>query len=230
MVRDLFGDRILPVVVYGAGGHGRETVQLIEDINAHRARWDVLGFIDDDPSLHGREINGLPVLGGLDWLTAEGTQTRIALGVGSPTAKRRIVARIGSDAHRFLTIVHPTVRLCRWLEIGPGTAIAAGTMLTVNIRIGAFATINRACNISHDCRVGDFATIAPATNLSGGVEIGSGCDIGSGVSTVQEVRVGEWTIVGAGGVIAADLPPNCTAVGVPARAIKVRTSGWQLEA
>jgi len=48
-VRDLFGDRIQPVVVYGAGGYGRETVQLIEDINAHRARWDLLGYIDDDP-------------------------------------------------------------------------------------------------------------------------------------------------------------------------------------
>ena len=168
-MRDLFGDRIQPVVVYGAGGYGRETVQLIEDINAHRARWDLLGFIDDNPSTHGREVNGLPVLGGLEWLNAEGAHARIALGVGSPTAKRRIVARVGSDTQRFITIVHPSVRLCRWLEIGPGTAIAAGTMLTVNIHIGAFVSVNRVCNISHDCRVGDFATVAPASNLSGGV-------------------------------------------------------------
>jgi sugar O-acyltransferase (sialic acid O-acetyltransferase NeuD family) len=229
-VRDLFGDRIQPVVVYGAAGHGRETVQLIEDINAHRARWDVLGFLDDDPALHGQEINGLPVLGGLDWLNTEGTSVRIALGVGSAIAKRRIVARIGSDTQRFITIVHPSVRLCRWLEIGPGTAIAAGTMLTVNIHIGAFVTVNRVCNISHDCRVGDFATIAPATNLSGAVEVGAGCDIGSGVTTVEGVSVGEWTIVGAGAVIANHLPANCTAVGVPARPIKHRESGWQLEA
>jgi UDP-3-O-[3-hydroxymyristoyl] glucosamine N-acyltransferase len=104
----------------------------------------------------------------------EGRNARIALGVGSPTAKRRIVARVGSDNQRFITVVHPTVRLCRWLEIGPGTSIAAGTMLTVNIHIGAFVSVNRVCNISHDCRVGDFATVAPATNLSGGVELGTG--------------------------------------------------------
>ena len=77
-MRDLFGDRIQPVVVYGAGGYGRETVQLIEDINAHRARWDVLGFIDDDPATHGREVNGLPVLGGIEWLSGEGASVRIA--------------------------------------------------------------------------------------------------------------------------------------------------------
>lgn len=229
-MRDLFGDRIQPVVVYGAGGNGRETVQLIEDINAHRARWDVLGFIDDDPATHGREVNGLPVLGGVDWLSGEGVTARIALGVSSPTAKRRIVARVGSDTQRFITIVHPSVRLCRWLEIGPGTAIAAGTMLTVNIYIGAFVSVNRVCNISHDCRLGDFTTVAPATNLSGGVELGAGCEIGSGVTTVEGVTVGEWAIVGAGAVIASDLPANCTAVGVPARPIKYRTSGWQLEA
>ena len=122
-MRDLFGDRIQPVVVYGAGGNGRETVQLIEDINAHRARWDVLGYIDDDPSTHGRDVNGLPVLGGLEWLKSEGANVRIALGVGSPTVKRRIVARVGSDSQRFITTVHPSVRLCRWLEIGPGTSI-----------------------------------------------------------------------------------------------------------
>lgn len=229
-MRDLFGDRIQPVVVYGAGGNGRETVQLIEDVNAHRARWDVLGFIDDDPTMHGREINGLPVLGGVDWLSGEGVNARIALGVSSPKAKRRIVARVGSDTQRFITIVHPSVRLCRWLEIGPGTAIAAGTMLTVNIYIGAFVSVNRVSNISHDCHLGDFTTVAPATNLSGGVELGAGCAIGSGVTTIEGVTVGEWAIVGAGAVIASDLPANCTAVGVPARPIKHRLSGWQLEA
>jgi sugar O-acyltransferase (sialic acid O-acetyltransferase NeuD family) len=172
----------------------------------------------------------LPVLGGRDWLSGEGSNVRIALGVGSPTAKRRIVARVGSDAQRFITTVHPSVRLCRWLEIGPGTAIAAGTMLTVNIHIGAFASVNRVCNISHDCRVEDFATVAPATNLSGGVIVGTGSEIGSGVTTIQGVSIGEWAIVGAGAVIAVDIPGNCTAVGVPARPIKHRQKGWQLEA
>lgn len=229
-VYDLYGDRIQPVVVYGAGGHGRETVQLLEDINAHRARWDVLGFIDDDPALHGRVVNGLPVLGGTEWLDREADHVRIALGLASPTVKRRVIARLGRDAQRFTTLIHPAVRLCRWLEIGPGTAIAAGTVLTVNIAVGAFVTLDRACNISHDCRIGDFATIAPAVNVSGGVEIGAGCEIGTGVSTVKHVTVGEWSIIGAGAVIASDIPPNCTAVGVPAKPIKQRESGWQHEA
>jgi acetyltransferase-like isoleucine patch superfamily enzyme len=54
--------------------------------------------------------------------------------------------------------------------------------------------------------------------------------VGSGVTTTEGVTVGEWAIVGAGAVIASDLPANCTAVGVPARPIKHRESGWQLEA
>ena len=46
-----------PIVVFGAGGFGREVVQLITDINREEeATWDILGFVDDEPQKEGSMV------------------------------------------------------------------------------------------------------------------------------------------------------------------------------
>jgi acetyltransferase-like isoleucine patch superfamily enzyme len=45
--------------------------------------------------------------------------------------------------------------------------------------------------------------------------------VGLGAKIIQCLSVGEWSIVGAGAVVIRDIPPGCTAVGVPARVIKL---------
>ena len=49
----------------------------------------------------------------------------------------------------------------------------------------------------------------------------SGVHIGTGASVVPGVTIGRRSIVGAGAVVVDDLPPGVTAVGVPARPIKI---------
>ena len=55
--RDLF--------VIGSGGFGRETVEAVRAINAADGSWQILGYLDDDPALHGKVVDGVPVLGGI---------------------------------------------------------------------------------------------------------------------------------------------------------------------
>ena len=58
------------VVLFGAGGSGREIARLVEKINDVEKTFDLLGFIDDDPAMEGLVLNGVPVLGGTEWLVA----------------------------------------------------------------------------------------------------------------------------------------------------------------
>ena len=37
------------LVIVGAGGHGRELLEWVYDINKIEPTWDFLGFIDDNP-------------------------------------------------------------------------------------------------------------------------------------------------------------------------------------
>jgi acetyltransferase-like isoleucine patch superfamily enzyme len=52
------------------------------------------------------------------------------------------------------------------------------------------------------------------------VLIKDGARIGVNVTILAGVTIGENSVVGAGAVVASDIPPNCLAVGVPAKPIK----------
>jgi maltose O-acetyltransferase len=90
--------------------------------------------------------------------------------------------------------------------------------------------------IGDDCGFGPYVMIHTANHRSehltvpirdqgwepGPVEIGADCFIGMGSSIVPGVRIDEGTVVGAGSVVAKDLPPYSVAVGTPARPIRRR--------
>jgi sugar O-acyltransferase (sialic acid O-acetyltransferase NeuD family) len=219
---------VQPLVIYGAGGHAREVADLVSDINAERAQWNLLGFLADEASSAGRELNGLAVLGGREWLDRRQADVHVVVGVGSPQRRRSIAEALRTRGIRFPVLRHPTAVVSRHVAIGDGTQIAAGCIVTVNVTVGGFVVLNRACNVSHDCALGDFVTIAPGVQFAGNVTIGTGSDVGIGASVSQGVSIGEWAIVGAGAAVTDALPANCTAVGVPAKVIKQRQPGWYL--
>jgi sugar O-acyltransferase (sialic acid O-acetyltransferase NeuD family) len=216
-----------PVVIYGAGGFAREVCELVRDIDADSGRWELLGFLDDRPESRGTVLNDLPVLGGAAWIVEQQRPVYVALGVGSPAAKRRLAERLRGRAAGFPALVHPTVVASRYVDYGDGVIVTAGNVLTTNIVLGDFAMLNLTCTVGHDTTVGAFATISPGVNVSGRVHIGDGCEIGTGAAIIQGVTIGAWSVVGAGAVVTKDLPADCTAVGVPAKPIKHRVPGWQ---
>lgn len=219
------------LMIFGTGGFAREVHQLVEDINAVAPQWDCVGFLDSDASRHGTLLHGLPILGGFERLAAEaGGDVSLAVGIGNPAVRRKIVTRIeASHAVRFATLVHPRAWVGNRIEMGQGSIVCAGTLLTTDIRIGRHVIINIGSTVGHDADIGDFVTIAPTVNVSGSVTIGEGVDLGTGSTVIQGKQIGAWSIVGAGSVVVKDVEPDVTAVGSPARAIKSRSAGWHLD-
>lgn len=214
------------IVVYGTGGFAREVHQLIEDVAADGQPWNFLGFLDDDVQKQGKEVHGFPVLGGREWLVEH--DVGVAMGVGDTTSRRRLVTSLPGGMS-FPPLVHPLAWLGKRIELGTGTLVCAGSLLTTDLRLARHVIVNLDCTIGHDAAVGDFVTLAPSVNVSGNVTIHEGVDIGTGASVNQGLSIGEWSVVGASAAVVADIPANVTAVGVPARIIKERPPGWHLE-
>lgn len=209
------------IIIVGAGGFGREVAWLIEDINYKSNQWNLLGFLDDNAELHGKSLNNIPVLGSIEWLNGK-NDIYYVCAIGNPQIKENLVHKCDSYGAKAATLIHPSVIISKYNEIGDGCIICAGSIITVNIRIGNHVIINIDCTIGHDAIIEDFCTILPSVNVSGAVHLNRNCDIGTGSSIIQGIEIGECTIVGAGAVVAKDLPSNCTAVGVPAKPIKFR--------
>lgn len=211
-----------PIAIFGAGGQGREILQLLRQINAVTPRWECIGWFDDGVP-KGEVIAGLPVLGGVNELNAWPTTLAVAMAIAWPTTKAKVVGLINNDKLSFPVLIHPSVDVEEAeVSIGEGTIITQACRFTVNIRLGRFVLLNLGTILTHDVVIEDYCSIMPSVNVSGAVEVGSSTYVGTGVQIIQLLKIGAQSIIGAGSVVTRDIPANCTAVGVPAKVIKQR--------
>lgn len=215
------------IAIYGAGGFGREVLQLICDINVLQPTWTCVGFIVDSGFTSQSLVHGLPILGGIDWLEAN-PDIDVVVAVGSSSARFKIAKNIRNRCHNnFATLVHPRAWIGENVEVGAGSIICAGALITTDIEISEHVQVNIGSTIGHDAVLGEFVTLNPSVNVSGNVTLREGVEVGTGSIIIPGCVVGEWSIVGAGSVVTKAIKENCTAVGAPARVIKERSLGWQ---
>ena len=206
------------IVIIGAGGFGREVAWLIEDINKVNNEWNIVGFVDDNKSIQGTEINGYKVVGDIDWL--EKQEVFVVNAIGDPVIKKKVMDKLDGSKNKYPVLIHPSVICSDRVSFGEGSIICAGNIITVNVEIGKHVIINLDCTIGHDANIGDYSTVLPSVNVSGFVKTEECVSVGTGSAVIQGVNIGRNTVIGAGAVVVKDLPANCTAVGSPAKTIK----------
>lgn len=207
--------------IVGAGGFGREVLWLVHRINASVLTWDVVGFIDDNKELHGKTQDNYPILGGCNYLAELNEEVWVICSIASAKAKKNVIDRISKiDNVKYAMLIDPSVIMSERVVIGNGTIICAGTIITVDIQIGAHVILNLDCTVGHDAIVEDYVTIYPSVNISGNTIIGESSELGTGCQIIQGKKVGRQSIIGAGAVVVRDIPDKCTAVGIPAKPIK----------
>jgi sugar O-acyltransferase (sialic acid O-acetyltransferase NeuD family) len=209
------------VVIIGAGGHGREIADILRHQGQVEGRIMVEGFVDSNPALHKGQLDGLPVLGDWDWFdTADREGLKIICAVGNPQTCRKLVNRAIVSQLEFTSAISPLAHLSPRAHIGKGVVIFPHVIINTGARIGSFITLNVGVSVSHDSVVGDYTNINPGVHLAGNVTVGEGCYLGMGTNVIQGCSIGAWSTLGAGAVVIRNIPPYCTAVGVPAKVIK----------
>lgn len=209
------------IAIFGAGGFGREVKTIIDAINRDKPNtYNLLGFFDDAYEI-GEKINGIPNLGGLAELNGWHNKLDIAISIGEPTLKAQIIKLITNKNISYPKLIHPKVSISNdEVFIGKGSIICEGSILTCNISVGDFVILNLYCTVGHDVTIGKYSSFMPSVNISGEVDIEDSVYVGTGAKIINQLKIGENTIVGAGAVVSKSLPSNCTAVGIPAKAIK----------
>jgi len=153
------------LVILGAGGGSKSIHWLVETINSARNTWNILGFIDEDPALHGTSLCGLPVLGGFEWF--DDHRPLLVHGVGYPRVRRRFARMARERGLDFALAIAPEVRFSRFVTFGAGCVVCTGSVLTSHVSVGDHCLINLNCTIGHDTVMEDYVVLAPGVHLSG---------------------------------------------------------------
>ena len=208
-----------PLLLAGAGGFARETLELVRSINREAPEWELLGLLDDDPRMHGCEIHGVSVIGPCATV-GDYPDALVAACVASPAdplRRARLVTRLGLPLERYASLVHPRAVIPGSATIGPGSIVHANAVLTVDVHLGSHVAVMPSVVLTHDDVVKDAATLGAGVRVSGGVTIESGAYIGTGALLKEGTVVGSGAVVGMGAVVTRSVPPGEVWYGSPAR-------------
>jgi sugar O-acyltransferase (sialic acid O-acetyltransferase NeuD family) len=149
------------------------------------------------------------------------TDNKFTIGIGSPKLRNKLFIKFTGLGGEFTSSISPLARIGSFgNEIGEGSNIMTGTIITNDIKLGKGVLINLSCTIGHDTIIGEFAELCPDVNVSGNCYIGDFSFIGTNATILPNIKIGKNVIVGAGSVVTKDIPDNCLAIGTPAKIIK----------
>ena len=118
------------------------------------------------------------------------------------------LARVVSQFARFLT----------GIEIHPGAKIGKGLL----IDHGSGVVIGETAEIGDNCLLYQGVTLGGTGKDQGKRHptLGNNVMVGSGAKILGPFKVGDGAKIAANAVVLEEVPPNCTAVGVPARIVR----------
>lgn len=209
------------LLIYGAGGLGRELMEIIEESNREKEQWRLLGFVDDNLE-KGSTVCGYPVLGGFDFFHANTLNLGVVFGFADCLAKEAVYNKIKEHCPGFYfpVIAHPSSYISPRATLGEGVVVTRFCVVNVNARVGKCVLINENSGVYHDCVVGAFTSIMPGVRISGNVNVGKRAYLGVQAAIKQGLTIGSDSVVGMGSTVITDVPDSCTVVGNPAKIIR----------
>lgn len=207
------------ILIYGAGGAGRQLAFALSVEKNPAIAWVVKGFIDDTKR-QGEIVNGISVLGGIDYLRNYSGNVAVAI-VDDPLIRRKLISKLRkNEKMKFPIVISSHAIVSPHVEWGEGCIVSPFDFVQPNTKFGDFVWMNGQGRIGHNAIIGDYTTIFSGILIGGGVSIGSDCVIGLGAIILPKRKIGDGSIIGAGSLVAKDIPSKVVAAGVPAKIVR----------
>ena len=211
----------MKIIIYGIGQIGNVVSQILKE-SGH----EIIGYVDDNTSLHSKSFDGIKIFGGFDWLLDNKIYDRVCLGVGTILSRKKILTLLLKNKIETISAIHPSVIISSNATLGKSLTIGANSTIYGNIRIGDGSFIGPSVTVSHDTMLGKFNLISVGSVIGARVVIEDEVFVGSGsvltpkrLNLESKLIVGKKSIIGAGSVVIENIKAGNKVAGVPAKPI-----------
>lgn len=195
--------------IIGNGGFGREIYYSM----TKKEQNNTVFFVDDE-YYENSMFNTLP----LSKLNED--EYELIIAIGNSKVREEIVKKLPKET-KYFTFIHPSVQIYSYdVEIGEGSIICAGSILTTNIRIGKHNQIDRCSNIGHDSTIGNYFRMSPNSVISGNCNIGSHVYFGTNSSVREKITICDNVTIGLNSGVVKDINEEGVYGGLPVKKIK----------
>ena len=210
------------LVLFGAGGMGREVAILVGYINSVNPTFDFCGYVvDDEYYQDGHMINGLPMLGTIAWLVEHKDEFCCALCIGDAKARAAVFNRLEGLGIELVTLISPDVYIDPSVNVGAGCIISARCLVSPNVDIGEGVFLNTDVAVGHDTIIKRCATLYPRSQISGNCVIGEAAQVGSCSFLSSGAKIGDGAIVAPLSAVYGKVKANTHVIGNPAHRINL---------
>lgn len=211
------------LLIIGAGGFGREVLEIALDIQEQNPEvdWQVKGFLTDiEGDFYEKNTLGYKIVG--DITNHKVSDNNVyAFAIADIFFKMKITESFLQQGAKFVTLIHPTAVIGRTNKIGEGTIISPRVTITANVSVGRFVRIGGGSSIGHDVLIDDYCVISGTCGINGYARLEKGVFMGSHVAICPHAKVGEFARIGAGAVVLRKVKSNTLVSGNPAKRIEI---------
>ena len=190
----------------GAGGFA-------DEVKAHMGQFDMVSFVDDS-YYKENDKNILPLS------QFDPNEYEVLIAIGDSNARAEIVSRLPKET-KYFTFIHESAQILgNDVEIGEGSIVCAGVIITTNCKIGKHTHLNLLTTVGHDNIIGDFFTTALGVKISGNCLIGDRVYFGTNSSIRQKTKVCNDVIIGLNAGVIKNIEESGTYIGTPTKKLK----------
>jgi sugar O-acyltransferase (sialic acid O-acetyltransferase NeuD family) len=203
-------NKMKDLIILGAGGEALEIVQVTKLLNKINQEWNIIGFLDDNMNLIGKEISGIKVIGSIkDSKNYPNSYFISSIGhPDRPMLRKEVRDKVPFNDNRFATIIHPSAVICDTANLGYGCFIQANCVISTNTLIGNNVLIAYGSIIGHESEIGQDSVIGVGVLITSDVITGKSIYVGPGATFTNNINIGNNVLIGIGSVVTESVPEN----------------------
>ena len=134
--------------------------------------------------------------------------------------KQKYTQIILAKGGEFISLIHPNAYVSQNTRIGIGCIICRNVLISCDVKVGDFVTVQPFSDLGHDVVVGNYCHLNTYSFLGGYARLGNGVTIQTGGKILPHKRICDNVMVGVGSVVIRNVKEEAVTVfGLPAKKI-----------